>query len=306
MKFWGRLCGILGGALVLVASAFVATPALAEERPEYRIQVSPSQLDLELRPGETVEKEFEVQNTGSKDLDFEVLVSPYGVSGENYASDFTTETKYNDLAKWVTLSEKGGTVEPNGSKKITATIEVPDDVPAGGQYAVILARMAGEGGGNDGTAVSTVKQVGIIMYANVDGETRKDASVAENKVDSFLFQPPISATSVVENKGNVHVEATYTLQVFSIFGGDEIYTNEENPEKRTILPETRRFNTMSWDGAPQLGLFKVKQTVKVLDDVSEVQKVVFICPIWFMFIVILIIFCVVFWIISRVRGRNKE
>lgn len=160
-------------------------------------------------------------------------------------------------------------------------------------------------GKEDSTAVSVVRQVGIIMYSNIDGDTRKDAKVAENKIDSFLFEPPISASSVVENNGNVHVEATYTLQVYSIFGGDEVYTNEENPEKRMILPETRRFNKIVWEGAPQLGLFKVKQTVKVLDDVSEIQKVVFICPIWFMFIVILIVFCVVFWIISRVRNRNK-
>ena len=305
MKFWGRIRGVLGIALIFMAALFAVTPVMAEERPERRIQLSPSQMELDLQPGKTITKTFEVQNTGTKDLSYEVLVSPYSVTGEDYASDFTTETKYNDLAKWVTLSDKGGTIEPNTSKEITATIRVPEDVPAGGQYAVILARMVDADGKEDSTAVSVVRQVGIIMYSNIDGDTRKDAKVAENKIDSFLFEPPISASSVVENNGNVHVEATYTLQVYSIFGGDEVYTNEENPEKRMILPETRRFNKIVWEGAPQLGLFKVKQTVKVLDDVSEIQKVVFICPIWFMFIVILIVFCVVFWIISRVRNRNK-
>ncbi len=305
MKFWGRVRGVLGIALIFMAALFAVTPVMAEERPERRIQLSPSQMELDLQPGKTITKTFEVQNTGTKDLSYEVLVSPYSVTGEDYASDFATETKYNDLAKWVTLSDKGGTIEPNTSKEITATIRVPEDVPAGGQYAVILARMVDADGKEDSTAVSVVRQVGIIMYSNIDGDTRKDAKVAENKIDSFLFEPPVSASSVVENNGNVHVEATYTLQVYSIFGGDEVYTNEENPEKRMILPETRRFNKIVWDGAPQLGLFKVKQTVKVLDDVSEIQKVVFICPIWFMFIVILIVFCVVFWIISRVRNRNK-
>lgn len=305
MKFWGRIRGVLGIALIFMAALFAVMPVMAEERPERRIQLSPSQMELDLQPGKTITKTFEVQNTGTKDLSYEVLVSPYSVTGEDYASDFTTETKYNDLAKWVTLSDKGGTIEPNTSKEITATIRVPEDVPAGGQYAVILARMVDADGKEDSTAVSVVRQVGIIMYSNIDGDTRKDAKVAENKIDSFLFEPPISASSVVENNGNVHVEATYTLQVYSIFGGDEVYTNEENPEKRMILPETRRFNKIVWEGAPQLGLFKVKQTVKVLDDVSEIQKVVFICPIWFMFIVILIVFCVVFWIISRVRNRNK-
>lgn len=305
MKFWGRTRRFCGVVLAFVAAVVAVAPAMAEERPDYRIQLTPAQIELELEPGKTTVETFEVQNTGAKDLSFEVSVAPYGVTGEDYKSDFTTETKYNDLAKWITLSDKGGTVEPNGSKEITITIQVPEDVPAGGQYAIVLAKMVSDGSGEDSTAVSVERQVGLVLYSNIDGDTREDAKVAENKVSSFLFEPPITATSVVENNGNVHVEATYTLQVSSIFGGEEIYTNEENPQKALILPETRRFNSISWDGAPQLGLFKVKQTVKVLDDVSVVEKVVFICPIWFMFIVILIIFCVVFWIISRVRGRNK-
>lgn len=309
MKVWGRTGRILGVALALFAGVFAVAPVFeasaAEERPDYRIQVTPSQMELDLEPGATKTEKFEVQNTGAKELKFEVSVAPYSVSGEDYATDFSTETKYTDLAKWVTFSEKEGTVEPNDSKEITATVRVPEDVPAGGQYAVILARIVGGEGSDADTGVSVVRQVGIVMYSNIEGETRKDSSVIENKISSFLFEPPISATSVVENKGNVHVEASYVLQVSSLFGGEEVYTNEENPEKRMILPETRRYNQISWEGAPQLGLFKVKQTVTVLDQKSVEEKVVFICPVWFMFIVILIIFCVVFWIISRVRGRNK-
>ena len=101
-------------------------------------------------------------------------------------------------------------------------------------------------------------------------------------------------------------DRTYTLQVYPLFGNEEVYTNEENPEKRTILPETRRLNTMSWDGAPQLGIFRVKQTVKFLDDTKVTEKLVFICPLWFLFVVLAIIFLAIFWIVSRVRGRGKE
>ena len=95
------------------------------------------------------------------------------------------------------------------------------------------------------------------------------------------------------------------MQVFGLFGDEEVYTNEENPTTATVLPDTSRFNTQIWEGAPALGIFRVKQTVSILDQESVTEKIVFLCPIWFLFIILLIIFAAVFWIVNRVRTRNK-
>lgn len=293
---------LMFGALLMVAS-----PVFAEDRPDYRLQVSPSKLDLELAPGKKVEKSFQVQNTGNKAFDFKVEVTPYTVVDEEYEPDYSSESKYTDLAKWVTFSQSEGSVEPDGSVKIDITIDVPKDVPAGGQYASVMVSVdRGVEDSDDGAAIGMTQRIGLLLYSTVEGNTRKEGSVIDNKVPSFRFQPPIIATSTVENTGNVHAEATYTLQVFPLFGGEEVYSNEDNPETRTILPETKRYNEIAWEGAPALGIFKVKQTVNFLgkDDVTE--KIVFLCPIWFLFIVLLLIFVIVFWIVSRVRGRRLD
>ena len=307
MRVLGRIGKILGSlALVLGMSTVVAGPVFADEQPEYRLQVSPAKLDLELAPGEKTEKSFQVQNTGTKPFKFTVEATVYSVSDEDYDPDYKTESNYTDLAKWITLSQTEGEVEPNGSVKIDVLVDVPKDVPAGGQYAAIMVTMVNEesDGNGQGAAIGAIQRIGLVMYSTVEGNTRKEGKVIENKIPSFRFQPPIVATSTVENTGNVHATATYTLQVFPFFGGEEVYSNEDNPETRTILPETKRYNEVAWEGAPALGIFKVKQTVNFLgtDDVTE--KVVFLCPIWFLFIILLLIFVVVFWIVSRVRGRR--
>lgn len=304
------LIGRVVKALVAVPLIFgtllmVANPVFAEDRPDYRLQVSPSKLDLELAPGKKIEKSFQVQNTGNKTFDFKVEVTPYTVVDEEYEPDYSSESKYTDLAKWVTFSQSEGSVEPDGSVKIDITIDVPKDVPAGGQYASVMVSVdRGAGDSDDGAAIGMTQRIGLLLYSTVEGNTRKEGKVIENKVPSFKFQPPVTASSLVENTGNVHATATYTLQVFPFFGGEEVYSNEDNPETRTILPETKRYNEVAWEGAPALGIFKVKQTVNFLgkDDVTE--KVVFLCPIWFLFIILLLIFVVVFWIVSRVRGRR--
>lgn len=298
----------LSVAVVALASLFLVfgqgSSVYADEQPEYRLQVSPATLSLDLEPGKITTASFQVQNTGTKSFRFKVEVSPYSVVDEAYTADYESASAYTDLEKWVTFSREEGEVQPGGSEEVAVTVTVPKDVPAGGQYASVMVSMVDEGVEGDGMAISMTKRIGIVMYSTVEGNTRKEGKVVENKIASFRFQPPIAATSLIENTGNVHATATYTLQVFPLFSSEEVYSNEDEPEKRTILPETKRYNEVAWEGAPALGIFKVRQTIDFLGQQSVTEKIVFLCPIWFLFIILLLIFAIVFWIVSRVRGRR--
>lgn len=299
-----KICG--GFLLALMIALFGVMPVSADgEKPDYRLQISPVRLDLDLEPGTTSTGTFEVQNTGLKAYDFVLGVDPYSVTDENYSIDSETRTAYTDIVDWITFSQNEGHVEPNQNQEITVTVTVPDDVPAGGQYAMIYAEMVRDDE-LESTGVAVNHRVALLVFSEVEGNTRREGQVLETKIPTILFNPPITATSLVENTGNVHTTATYTLQVFPLFGDEEVYTNEENPATLTILPETQRFNSISWDGAPQLGIFRVKQTVTIFDDTQTIEKIVFLCPIWFLFLILLIIFFVVFWLISRARSRKPS
>lgn len=284
---------------------FGVMPVSADgEKPDYRLQISPVRLDLDLEPGTTSTGTFEVQNSGLKAYDFVLGVDPYSVTDENYSIDSETRTAYTDIVDWITFSQNEGHVEPNQNQEITVTVTVPDDVPAGGQYAMIYAEMVRDDE-LESTGVAVNHRVALLVFSEVEGNTRREGQVLETKIPSILFNPPITATSLVENTGNVHATAYYTLQVFPLFGDEEVYTNEENPATLTILPETQRFNSISWDGAPQLGIFRVRETVTILDDTQTIEKIVFLCPIWFLFLILLIIFFVIFWLVSRARSRKS-
>lgn len=308
MKVFKDLTKLMSALLLIFASVFVGSGVVSAaegDQPDYRIQISPVRLELDLKPGKVTEAKFKVQNTGTKEFNYELSTAPFSVSDENYNQDLSSTSSYTYIKDWITFSSDKGTIPAGGEAEITAKVNVPKDVPAGGQYGVIFARMKEPDNGEVG-GVKAEKQVGVLVYSkNVEGNTRLEGNIVENKVPSFMFTPPIRATSIVENKGNVHTDATYTLQVFPLFGGEEVYTNEDNPETRIILPETRRLNTMSWDGAPQLGIFRVKQTVKFMDKTDVTEKIVFICPLWFLFIILAIIFLAIFWIVSRTRGRKE-
>lgn len=309
MKIFQKLsksfCGILA-AFTLALVSF--SPAVAADIPDYRIQMSPAREDIgDLKPGETYTGTFKIQNTGAKKFDYEVSIEPYFVVDEYYTSTYEGVETYNDIVDWVKFSKTEGTLESNGEDEIAYTVKVPADVPAGGQYAAIVAEITGsEGEATSGGAGLVARgQIGLQLFSNVEGQTRKTAKIEDNKIPSILFNPPVSATSVVENTGNTHTLASYVLQVYPLFGSEEVYTNEENPATLVVLPETRRFNTITWPNAPHLGIFRVKQTVSIFDETSTTEKIVFLCPIWFLFIVLLIIFCAIFWIFTRIRSRNK-
>lgn len=310
MKIFQRISKFCAAVLLVatVVSTGVAPAFAEEEAPEYGIGMSPTKIDLEdLDPGDTVKSSFTIRNTGTKTSSYKITVEPYGVEGDDYTATFDNKTKFNDIVDWTTFSDSEGTLEPGESKEITFTVSVPADVPAGGQYGAIVAENSAEkGDATEGASIDIGRRVALIYYANVAGETRNTANIEENKIPGILFNPPISATSIIENTGNTHAEAKYVLQVFPLFSDEEVYTNEEDPDTRLILPETRRFNTISWDGAPHLGIFRVKQTITVFGESSVIDKTVFLCPIWLLFVVLLIIFCLIFWIVTRIRARKNN
>ncbi len=310
MKIFQRISKFCAAFLLAATMIFTGVaPVFAEEEaPEYGIEMSPTKVDLgDLKPGDSVKGNFTIKNTGKKPSNYKITVEPYGVDGDDYIATFDKKTKFNDIVDWTTFSSEEGSLEPGESKDITFTVSVPDDVPAGGQYGAIVAENSAEKGeSSEGASIDIGRRVALIYYANVAGQTRNTANVEENKIPGILFNPPISATSVIENTGNTHAEAEYVLQVFPLFSDEEVYTNEEDPDKRLILPETRRFNTISWDGAPHLGIFRVKQTITVFGESSTASKIVFLCPIWLLFVVLLVIFCIIFWIVTRIRARKNR
>lgn len=296
-------CLVLALSVVGLCNA----PVFAVETPDYQIGITPYSNSFEtMKPGQSYNGSFKVKNTGLKNFNFEISFGPYTIEDENYGPNFSKETKFTDLMDWITVDVDKGSLNPDEEQEVQYTLTIPNDAHGGAQAAAILVTMHPEDSESNGTAVEAVRQLAYLVYGNVDGEITTTAKILENKIPSFIFTPPITATSLVENTGNVYTNATYTLQVFPLFSDEEVYTNEEEPDKNVIFPETKRFYTASWEGAPQLGIFRVRQTIKIFDEVSTVEKLVFLCPIWFLFIVVLIIFVAIFWIVSRIRGRNKE
>ena len=109
--------------------------------------------------------------------------------------------------------------------------------------------------------ISSNGRLAMHVYSIISGKSRNEGNVISNETPTFHMSSPISASSLVENTGNVHTDAEYIMRVFPLFSDEEVYSTKDDPATARILPETRHFNTIYWEGSPKVGIFNVEQTV---------------------------------------------
>lgn len=269
--------------------------------------VSPMKQKIILMPGEAYEGSFGVINPVSNDktFNFKLSVMPFTANGSN-GIIFENDEDYNQIVNWIELESESGSVEPNETKTIHFKIKVPQNAPAGGQYAsIIVTGNDVPDSSSDNINVQNVLAISHLVFAEVAGTIEKGGDIVDIAIPGFLFSGNISATSVIKNTGNVHGAATYTLQVFPLFSSEEIYTNEENPEEHIVMPNNEYLNTIHWDATPQIGIFNVVYTVEFEGLTKQITQLVIVCPMWLIFIIVLIIVALIVWIVVRVKMRKK-
>lgn len=308
-----KFAAILSVLAVMFAS-FAGDSAYAETAIS-AMTVSPQYQKIILVPGETFHGSVTVSNSNNStsSLRYSASVGSFSQGHSNETNDdygdvsFDSISSYNQIVNWITIDNETGIVEKNENRAITFTINVPSDAPAGGQYATILVKNdTGSGGAGEGINIQESFQFGSILYAEVAGNTVDTGEILNNEVPAFIFDgSTFKATSRVKNTGNVHTDAEYTLQVWPLFSGEEICTNEENPDKSLILPGTERYHAQSCK-LPAFGIFNVKQVVKIFDKESVVERMVIVCPVWLMFIIIFGILLIIFYIIAKAKKRKND
>lgn len=292
---------------------FFSPSTLAEEGNTNGFIVSPSSRKVILSPGETVTQTISISNPHGAidDVKFEVSVNTYGVKNTDsgdYDPDLETISSSNAIINWIELDETTGVVAPNDTKTISYTITVPQDAPGGGQYAVLtVSRLNDSDSKITGVGISDSFAINSIIYTSITGETRETGKIIENTIPRFIFTSPLTATTTVENSGNIHTEATYLFEVFPLFSNETIYTNEKSATNTSlIMPGTKRLHSETWQGAPKLGIFKVRQTVTIFGETNTLEKTVFICPLWFLALIIFALFAAIVWITARAKARRQK
>lgn len=270
--------------------------------------LSPMNQQITLTPGEIFYGSFEVINPAKNEdvLNFETSITAYDVDKDNTVL-LQSKSDYSQITKWITVLDKEGTIAPNSTANIHFMIDVPEDAPAGGQYAALLVKSKEPvNAKQDSISIQQSVQIAHLIYAEVAGETKRDINVSDMQLPGFLLGGNITGTATIKNNGNTHADVSTIMQVYPLFSNEEIYTNEEDPRTTTILPGNERYISMEWDKTPSVGIFNVHFTLKVDGEtVGYIEKLLFIIPIWLLFIIIFVIMAIIIFIVLKVKNRGK-
>ena len=306
---------LAGLAVIMVGLLFGVMNASAVDGDNGVVMtISPPKQKIVLVPGETFEGTIQVSNSvnATKNLEYSATIGSYGLDkDENGNTDYNstdvdTITSYNQMMEWIQLGKDHGSVAPNSTDTIPFTITVPEDAPAGGQYATVLIQNDTKNDEDSGNVMIESKvRFAASIIAEVAGETRNEGEIIENTIPAFLLNNKMSATATVKNNGNVHTDASFILQVWPLIGDEEICTNEEEPTTKMIMPDTERMHAEECN-LPSIGIFKAKQTVKIFGETSVVERMVVVCPLWLLFIIIFAIVALVIWLVTKSRSRKTR
>lgn len=308
-KFYKILFCLLS-LLFFCINMFAGTVFAEDKKGDFGLTMSPLNQSIVLNSGEKYRGSFTISNPGSNETNFEykITVNPFYVD-ENYNIHYEYDGKINQIIDWIDLDHTEGSLEPNNSKTVNFTINVPESAPGGGQYAAITVTSK-----NDNVVAPELESnihidqkiaMAHIIYAEVAGSTEHKGEVIDLEISNFMLSGNITASSAIKNTGNVHGTAKYTLQIFPLFSNEEVYTNEEDPQTKTILPDRILYNETVWENTPMVGIFNVIYTIEFEGVTTQVSKMVIKCPVWLLFIIIFVIFAIIIWMISRARSRKK-
>ena len=273
--------------------------------------VTPMNQMIELRPGEVFLTSITVVNSvnSAGEFSYKAYVVPYNVLSGEYDVDVTTMTGRTQLADWVTILNPTGTLAPNETAEVELEIQVPENVAAGGQYAAIVVGVDDEKSRTQsGMTIRNVKEIASVIYANVEGETIHGGRVLENNIPGFAATVPVKVEAIIENTGNTHEVAEVTIAASNLLTGETILPTEFDDGKYSeiVMPETTKFVTREINGLPMLGIVKISQSIYYNYAISTEEKVVVICPIWFMALMAVTLVAIVAKIAGTIRKHKKN
>lgn len=268
------------------------------------IEIAPVVNNIQLTPGGSYTGIMVVKNIGDGVLNFSVNVSPYQVTDGDYTPVYNIKNDWTKIVDWISVPTESYSLNPGEEVDVEYIVNAPTDIPSGGQYAVISAA-TNDDSTQDGT-VKIISSVGMVLSAEVAGNTRSSGEILSKNIQGFLLQPPISATFSLSNTGNISTTASCTMRVTNFFNGSEVFSNVNSPKELVVFPDTTRNGEISWDGSPSLGIFRANLSITYLNDTLNFSKIVMICPLWFIVIISILIVAAIVAVVIKFKKRSHH
>jgi len=218
---------------------------------DFSLQVSPSPLVADLKPGTKTTRELKIRNAGTGPETLKIESRKFSVNNET-GQVALDDTAPSEIAEWVKFSAPTFTVQPGEWYTQKVTISLPKNTGFSYSLALIISRTQNPQSVESGRLIKG--SVAVFTLINVDrpGATRK-IDVEDLSMTSGVYEYlPATVTVRFKNTGNTIVQPYGNI--FIQRGSDDttpIATLPVNDTRGYILPDSERLLTTNWsDGFP--------------------------------------------------------
>jgi len=129
--------------LVLLLSIGFTPPLLISAQTEptsLGLSVSPQVFELDIFPGEKIEKKIDLRNLSEVPMPILVKVTDFTAKEDSGEMEFDESLQDPSIAsrKWFEIEKPNFILEPGGKKEVQFSINVPGNAEPGGHYSVML------------------------------------------------------------------------------------------------------------------------------------------------------------------------
>jgi hypothetical protein len=239
-------------AVLLVVCCLLFAGTVPAQTPSGRLHLttSPLPISLKAKPGETVETELRVRNSGTEMEKLKVGLMKFAAFGEEGKPQLQERQDGDDYFDWVTFSRTEFEAPPNEWQSINMKITLPESAAFGYYYAVTFTRANPDtASGELEAAVRGGSATLILLEADVPG-AKRDISIQEFTAGKRTYEfLPARFNVKLRNNGNIHTAPTGTI--FINRDGKQVATVPVNATNGNILPDSSRIFTAEWtEGFP--------------------------------------------------------
>ena len=294
---------LLSGFFIFSRNLFAQAQGIIDKK---AITISPLVFDLEADPGEILENELRIYNSGDQKILVEMKADtfvPVGEEGSVQIVDLEAELEGSySLKKWIKIEPDIFELEPRQEKIVNFTIDLPKNAEPGGRYGSLVATVGGEGsiiGGGGGSQI--MQKVASLVLLAVAGETKENLLVKEFKGPDFQEYGPVNFVLKLENQGTIHARPKGFVAVAN-------WQNKKIAElpipQSAVLPGAKRTINIIWNEKNILGKFTATLVgfYGLSNTPISASWTFWVWP-WKITLVILIV--VILLLILLIRGRKR-
>ena len=226
--------------LLVAATALIAIGVVSyfytihAQTPQKGLTIIPTNLELNLIPGQETTKTVTLYNTTNSAVDIVPEVRNFSAQGEEGEVELTSADTGYSLASWTTVSPQKVTIKKDDHQDFTFTINVPLNVEPGGHFgSIVLSTVPPPQGTLKSSGAFVIQQVAALVLAKIPGKVEENTRLESFTTDKpFYPTGPVQFTVRIKNLSTIHLKPTGNITVKDWFGRKTVVPVDQ----RNILP----------------------------------------------------------------------